>query len=747
MRIAERLRWVGLEGMVLVALLRAFLVIVPQVWFDVDPALDPMPLLAAGAAASHVLDLALLAVACCALVGEWRSGRGVHAWLVALACLPLPVIAFSAFGLGFEHGFRGMTWLAGMVAFVALAHLVRDRPMRVVALSTLLAASALLAVRGGVQVLVEHPATVALYEETREAFLAERGWAPDGAAARSYERRLMQPEASGWFGLANPFSMSMGVGVVAFAGLAVLARARQQAGSTLLLLGASLGCLALLAVNGSKGAIVATALSGALLAYLVRGSAPPRAAWVLAVAGLALLAVAARGAVGLAIDEKSLLFRSYYLEAAVAMLRDVDILVLGTGPDGVQQWFNRAKPPECPEDVKSLHSVFADWIVTLGISGVAWVGAVLSVFLRRVELAGADQDGTDTAGAGLGPERARRGVLVLALAAGSIALLVQLLVEQPTVDVSWFVFRTLGLVAFALVAAVCAEALASLPGRTLAALSIAVAMLVLVHSQIETNAWMPSSCVLVLLLLACGSALADGPAPAAGPRRIMRGAGLALAGCALVLAGALAAVLLRSSVAREAHLRSVARSLAPLGELRRAGSRPDPKEEIDARIGAIARLTDAAAPWSRASVDAAVRQAVVVARTSRARAREAIELAWVPAFRRELGGPRVQAMRADLALERLRLPGEDPDTVRRCVEAVERAASLQPNNPRRWIDVGVARQACAPLGGCGDPAEAWQRALSANERMFLDPLVQLSEREIAYLREALARGGGGGSAP
>lgn len=727
MKGADRLRWAGLEGMLLVALLRAFIAIEPQVWFDVDPALDPMPLLAAGATASHVLDLALLACAACALAGERLSGRGVRAGLVVLALAPLPVVALHGGLMDFENAFRGSTWIAAMAAFVALSHLVRDRSMRAVALGVLASAAVLLAVRGAVQVLVEHPATVALYNETKDAFLAERGWAADGAATRSYERRLMQPEASGWFGLANPFSMAMGVGALAFGAIAVLARGRQQAGSTLLLAMAALGCAALLAVNGGKGAILATGIACVALVAWWRAGGAPRAGWVLALAALALLAVVARGSIGLALGEKSLLFRAFYLEAGWNLLKDPDVLLLGTGPDGVQPFFNRAKPPECPEDVKSLHSVFADWIVTLGVAGAAWVAVVVRSFLGRPALEGDAPD----------PARMRRGVLVFALATGAIALLLQLVVEQPTVDLAWFVFRTVGVVAFALVAASAAEALALLEARATAVVAVAVACLALVHSQIETNMWMPSSAVLVVLLAATGTGL---PAvqPATGAVGRLWSRGLAVA-AAFALAATLVAGFgwAMSAAARESHMRAAARELVPLGELRRAGGAPEAGVEFEARMRAIELLGRDSR--SRSAVDASVRQAIAAARRSPERAPEALDAADGLLRNRLLAGPRVDALRADLALERLRLLRLDADAARACVADVERVTERQPKNPRRWIDLGLARESCARFGGCGDPVPAYEQALAVNERMFLDPLVQLSEREIAFVRGAIAR--------
>jgi hypothetical protein len=234
---AERLRLYGFLVVLVVAALRALVVIEPAVWFaDVDPALEATPLLAMAQRGSLQLDLLLLGGAFAALLGEHRAGRasagvdrgggsagcgsGVHPWMLVLALLPVPVVLFHAIGPWAGNAFRGSTWCAAMVGFVAVAHAVRDRRMRAIAVAVLLGVIAMLAVRGAVQVLVEHPAMVELYRETRAAFLAERGWPDDSSAALTYERRLMQPEATGWFALSNSYSSMMAAGLVALVAMA-----------------------------------------------------------------------------------------------------------------------------------------------------------------------------------------------------------------------------------------------------------------------------------------------------------------------------------------------------------------------------------------------------------------------------------------------------------------------------------------------------------------------------------------------
>lgn len=737
---ARALRLAGLAGILGVAVIRALVLIEPRVWFaDVDPSVDAMPLLALGAAGSHILDLALVVASAIALLGEWRDSRGIHGWLILLALLPAPVVLMHGGLLGAGNAFRGDTWLAAMCAFAALAHLVRERSMRVTALSVLAALMVMLAARGAVQVLVEHPATVALYEETRAAFLADRGWLPDSSAALTYERRLMQPEASGWFGLSNPFSTMMGVGALALAGLAILARRAQQSGNTLLLALGAAGCAALLFLNGGKGAIAATLLGAGVAVALLRTARPMHGAWLLALCALALLAVLARGMVGTAIPEKSLLFRSYYLDAGWTLLRDRDFMLIGTGPDQLQQFFAAAKPPQCPEDVKSLHSVFADWIVTLGVSGVAWIAALIAGFSGRIKER--DDAATD-------PRLPRMGMWI-ALAAGSIATAVQASVESPTVDAFWIISRALGLLAFVMVSVIAAQACAVISARMLAALAFALSVIVLVHAQIETVAWMPGSCVLALALVATGSTLAPG-----APARTRLSAASAVLAVPLVLAAAGGiAIAAFSARNREATVAEAAAMLTPLAAARGTDAARTPEfrvQEIEARIAA-AKLLDGI--WNYEAKQDAVRQWLAVAALSPERADEALAEAWrIGNDRVVMRGPRSALLRADIALARLRFGKPEWIATEEAVGVVAAAAQSQASNPRRWIDCGVAFEvywqrfpgshAVQATFGKGSPLDAraaYEKALLANERLALDPLAQLSDREIAFVRAAIER--------
>jgi hypothetical protein len=735
---AERLRLYGFLVVLAVAALRALVVIEPAVWFaDVDPAREAMPLLAMAQRGSLQLDLLLLGAALAALLGEHRTGRGVHPWMLVLALLPVPVILFHAIGPWAGNAFRGSTWFAGAVAFVAVAHVGRDARMRAVGLSVMLGVIAMLAVRGAVQVIVEHPAMVELYRDTRAAFLAERGWPDDSSAALTYERRLMQPEATGWFGLSNAYSTMMAAGALALGAIAWCARRTQQSGNTALLVLAALACGGLLAVNGGKGAIGAGLCGCVVVAILLGGARSPRGVIVFAVAAAVLAVVVARGIVGTRVGELSLLFRSFYLEAGVRMALEGTNALLGVGPDRVQDAFAAAKPALCPEDVKSLHSVFADWLVALGITTVGWIAVLARAFWPRIPAAG----GGVAAGSDADRAFIRGTAFGLALAVGVASMLLQLVVETPTVDLFWFVFRAVGLAAAALVAAIAAQACAELTGRTIAVIALGVALVVLAHAQLDMVLWAPGPCAMAFVLLALGSTLGA----VERPSRPMHAVVAVLAASALVAN----AVLVFQSNVRDGRLASAAALLTPIAGARQREDARSPAfraREIAAREQAallLAREGWASSAFARA---AAARQFAQLALLDRTRSDAFLDQAWEIVQDRAMRAG-MPGLRADIAMLRLREGRLDAARCTQALEAVEAAALLAPHNPRRRLELGFALEAAssrpdfsAEQSGLRTRAlAAYIDALAISARLSLDPLAQLSERERIEAERAIAR--------
>lgn len=781
---AAALRVVGFAGILIAASLRTLVAIQPQTLFDVDPARGEPAMLAIGPVGSGILDIVLLASAAIALVGELLAGNGLARIPIALAAVGSFSAALHAIGSS-VNAFRGGTWIAAAFAFAALAHLVRERRLRIAALAVLTALSVPLAVRGAVQVTYEHGETVRTYEAERERFLAERGWEPDSSAARTYERRLRQPEATGWFGLSNPYSSVMGVGLVGLGALAVLGLRRGKVAQAAVVGAAALGCGALLFLNGGKGAIAATGLAALLGALLARGTLRPRGSVVIVLAAAAVALVVVRGLLGPSLGELSVLFRAFYLETAARMIAAHPFL--GVGAEAVQGEFMRLKPAICPEDVTSIHSIFVDWLVMLGAFGAAW--ALMLAWLMRGELHVADH-AEERAAAGRSGEASAS---VLALRIGGLiavaALVMQARVEAPALDQAGLVFRALGLAGLVVAAACAARIAEELEGAVVAAVALAVAALVLVHAQIELSGWLAGSCALVLALVAVGSAL-----PRGGSRSRFAWAAAALP--AVALAVPVLSVVRERDLDRQLVL--AADRVRPLADIRRefervaearagekatdvrplveaievavgpqgavdaveAISKDDPERVVAAlvRIDGVLRREAAgilvgaaeAHPQSRVPMEAAVKQLEASGRRTVGRRvawivdREALAEARALAARQALATPsaRSYAMCADLAVKDLEraIGARDPADVKACAEEALRwirlSVAAQPYSARRRVDLG---DALAASGDARGAVEAYEQALAQDDRLWLDPLMQFSTRERTRVETSLER--------
>jgi hypothetical protein len=459
-----------------VALFRLLTAQVATPVFDLDPMLAPggQPGLAPGA--SLLLDAIALTASALGLLVEWRCGRRVHQWVIVAGLLPaLPLIAGEAgfAGGAIEHAWRGATWLSGALGGAALAHLLRDAALRRMALAILLGGLAALAVRGLAQLFVEHPRLMQEYEGLRQAFLADRGWGEGSANRRIFEDRLVQREAVGWFGLSNVFSSAMVVAAIlaiALTGGAWGTRRLPRAALVTSLL--AVAALALIIVNGSKGAIGALGLGVMVLGLgvvtTIRSVAPARVATALWPCIALVLPVAAVAAIWIrgallpedAAGERSLIFRWFYLVDAWRVFWNHPWL--GVGPDGVQQAMLLVRDPHHAEEVVSVHNVGADWMVSLGVLGAGWVfllGTLLWWAGQRVSgswtglapggLSSGERGAAEPSAARLEYRDAQR----LAVAVVLLVALCAAWLESATLDPLLLLLRLVGVVSAASIAA------------------------------------------------------------------------------------------------------------------------------------------------------------------------------------------------------------------------------------------------------------------------------------------------------
>lgn len=369
-------------GIALLACTRAMLAFDPIPGWGLDPYTIAAPAGAFGPREAALMDVLTLLLAGLVLLlappARWK------AWLPWAAVL----VVMGAIGLahGLPDGPRpadlspALAWLAALAGAGAIARGAADAATRKAIIALLAGFTAMLVAKGLVQLLVEHPATVAQFEANRAQMLAAQGLEDGTAGARAFERRLRQPEITGWIGFSNVAASFLAAGGVALAAIALGKRKEVIAVAGI----GAFTAIALVIHGSSKGAMAALLLG---LACVALGRFAPRAwraggvrdrlAWALAgvvVLG-PILALVARGMVGEAVGELSLLFRWFYIEAASRIA--IEHPLLGVGPGGFKDAYAVAKNPLSPENAASPHSVLFDAAATMGL--LVGVGVVALV--------------------------------------------------------------------------------------------------------------------------------------------------------------------------------------------------------------------------------------------------------------------------------------------------------------------------------------------------------------------------------
>ena len=482
-------------GAVLGALvsLRTIVAFTDLPWFDVDPTLDPSAFAGLGPAGSLWIDACIAALSA-VLVGVF-AGRA--AALVGVAALAVVVARLrSESDLG-AIGWRGLDWMSAWCACGAAAAVARNpRPMARLAWSSLVAVllgvCCLWLARGAWQWFHEHGSTLRYFQEqARESFFADRGWDPDGPQALSYQRRLMQREMTGWFGLANIFSGVLAVAAVALAGLP---RMQGRSGASWGMLSAA--CAVAVLANGGKGAIAAMCIGLAMVWLLRRMRVRP---WTLAGVASAVVIVSATaawwraGPLGTVMPgERSLLFRWHYLQTAWSAWQEQPWL--GTGPDRFQDASARLRPPEAVEIVRSAHAAFADWVSQLGVGALAWVVAAMALLVWAARGAAVEPAPLPTPQARDG--NAQRAVMVAVLG----AVLLSILFEASALDPASSLVRWVGGAAWAGAAVMLLPRLWSARASG-SHMLFPAALAMLCHAQVEMTLWNPGSTAWMLALL------------------------------------------------------------------------------------------------------------------------------------------------------------------------------------------------------------------------------------------------------
>ncbi|MHA7813075.1 MAG: O-antigen ligase family protein [Phycisphaerales bacterium] len=367
--VGDRIAWLGLFLVGLLCIARAMIEHDPFPWWSSDPFVFSPPLTGFTPRWALLLNAGIVLASGLTFLGQRLRGQGFSSLNALLILAGFAVIAFHA-SHDLERTLDAST-IAATIAALAAGMQARSVPgaMRVFGAVTLGFALMLTAV-GVHEVFVSHPQTLAMYEETRDSFLAARGWSEESFEAMSYERRLRNPEPIAWFGLTNVFASFVAASGAALLTLGITCwRTRRPLGmAALAASGISLFGLYLCGSKGGFAVFAIGLLIGAVTLTSIRKHVHGKL--VLTICGLAIGALLVRGLVGESLGERSLLFRFQYLVGSVNVwLADP---LLGCGPGMFQDRYALLKPALSPEDVASPHNVIFDWVATLGIGGIAF---------------------------------------------------------------------------------------------------------------------------------------------------------------------------------------------------------------------------------------------------------------------------------------------------------------------------------------------------------------------------------------
>lgn len=735
------------------ALVRATTTAARVPWWDLDPLMSWIPESTRTPAFSLALDAMVWVAVALILIARratsatdrfpWRSGLLLLAGFVPAAAHSVWLPPFTADPASATRGdFQSLliasAWSAALAGAWALTVAARERRLRTLVLAVLVTASVPLAFRGLSQYHIEHPRLVASFEADREARLAAVGIEPGSQAAAIYERRLRQPEATGWFGFSNVFGTIIAAAFVALLALSVAAiRAAKE--KSLASGDAGVICLAAmlagvtLAHSGSKGAIAAASFGVVLLAFpklwrrLVARKGVTRPAvfsslFVVFVIACPIAAVFIRGSLGEQLSERSIYFRSQYAHAAAAIFAENPLT--GVGPAFFKDAYMLAKDPTNPEEVESPHSLFFDWTATLGVMSLAWVALVLHWLVRAARRAVYDHSQAP------GPVRVGTSLLPLLLIIAA-TVSVMLVIEREALSAD-LLLLLLTAAAVWILAARSVHRLLAIDGaeRPEAVALFATAGATASHAMIEITPVFPGSAALFFTLLALGGTAVQ----SASPSMITPDSSTRTQPCVATIAFALASLLIagflgfRSARTYDAESHLYAASTLVRDSVTSTDAPPDL-----ARLRAALALLDRASPvfgpalvehqtslaWRIALIerDPTARDSALADALSRVR-RAADERP-----RSSTAHSRVASM-----LEAAAAAFQRPELRRQAAVEWERTAAFDPNGLIPAFRAAI----CHRNAGNLSEARRWaQRAFEIDAALRLDPIKQLTPEQRA----------------
>lgn len=665
-------------------------------------------------------SLAWLSVISAAIAGAafWVGGRANRTVCV------LTGLGVIACGLHMNDHFEDMrrlgSWIAALVTAMAAHHLAQHEQARRYMVAALIAILIPLTIDSLLYRFYEIPMTIKHFYANEAEFLQSRGWQRDSAHHQLYIRRLESPDVIGPIGLSNVFGSMMAALTV----LAACAACRQQRLRQAIAPGiAALGGLVMVLLTHSKGAVLALIVTSGLVSIAILIPKwrrwMPRAAMVLVAA--AFFAVLARGAIGppeSSAGERSILFRYHYWQAAGAALAAAPSIekLTGLGVNGFAGAYLRHKNPLNPEDVTSSHSVFVDYVVMLGVGGVA-ISLLLILWLWRSSHRSDEVYHDMRPPPPLANREVYVGVLLAAIIFG-VQLIYQFLsLLSPESFLGWAVGAMGFIVCFALLATPDA-----VPQKAASVGLFGAAALLLIHGQIEMTFFQEGAAPFALGMVAIA---------AAKPKEDSTSPGQGSKPAAVVLAALAIALLIGHAMPMTRHQRALADAALAL--------RGNDHEQAVANLKRAHEII----PVDPLIVGQTTRLLLEQAR----RAQSEKDLAAVRRLIREAQATLEQWPGAvDANLLRLKAQTHlyaavllnEPDRRADAVAVLERVLELAPYNLPDHLRLGDLYW---QLRRIDDAKRMYARCEKLHEQAYLDPAKQLAERDLQRVRQRLGRGG------
>ncbi len=437
---------------------------------------------------------------------------------VAVLMLVIPFIGMRSIEhLGYDTALIG-SWWAALALGVTVMYSTDSPRRRIMLVGVLVGLLFTLSLQAINQYVFEHARTVEHYETNREALLEQMGIEPGSVGQTKYETRLYQREATGSFGLSNVFGSVLGVLLLTTlgAGVAVWRSSSSAVVKAVLAIVCVIGLVSL-GMTHSKGAVVALMLVGVstVIAWWITRNRSGVGLWRAMAFGLVALVLgvlAVRFAVGPPEDhtgERSLLFRTYYIEGSMRMIAEAPISGIGDFGEA----YLRFKNPLAPEDVSDPHNVFAMWIASLGIVGLLGGVMLLAWLWRGMSAVASDERQDDEQPVPRHWHAACAIIVSLLIFAAPFGVQLRALLpqaqsagEQAALALLAGIMPAIGVVVMVLL--IIRLTTLRLDDRWMRTGLFAAAVMVMVHGQIEMNLTNPMAAPLMCVLLGaagCGT--------------------------------------------------------------------------------------------------------------------------------------------------------------------------------------------------------------------------------------------------